>query len=230
MQKTPLFFRLLHLSDSALPVGGFAFSNGLESLIHTGFIHSKDSLKEYLEGYCRQILSFDLYFAQESHALDGPPYGEKLKQLNEELDTMTLIPSMRKASLLQGKNWLRILGEIFPEADTASVSRWFSINKLPAHSSLIVPLCFKRLGISWEQTKALLLYQALRDQISAAIRLNVIGPLEGHRLQTEVYEENFGEISEQENSYRNRIPFKSACLLEISQANHERLYSKLFQN
>lgn len=40
--------RLLQLSSSSLPVGGFAYSNGLESLVESGHITDERTLVEYL--------------------------------------------------------------------------------------------------------------------------------------------------------------------------------------
>lgn len=41
--------RLLQFSDSTLPVGSFAFSNGLESAVQTGIVSDGASLKQFVE-------------------------------------------------------------------------------------------------------------------------------------------------------------------------------------
>jgi urease accessory protein len=53
---TPLL-RLLQLSSPALPVGAFAFSQGLESAVSLGWIHDEASARSWLEGTLREGLS-----------------------------------------------------------------------------------------------------------------------------------------------------------------------------
>ena len=44
----PQLLRLLHLASPALPVGGFAYSQGLESAIHCGIVHDADSAQHWI--------------------------------------------------------------------------------------------------------------------------------------------------------------------------------------
>jgi len=51
--------RLMQFSDSTLPVGAFAFSNGLESAVQTGVVSDKDSLAQFVELVVRQSARMD---------------------------------------------------------------------------------------------------------------------------------------------------------------------------
>ncbi|MBN9022388.1 MAG: urease accessory protein UreF [Rhizobiales bacterium] len=51
--------RLLQFADSTLPVGAFAFSNGLESAVQTGVVSNAASLREYVELVTRQAARMD---------------------------------------------------------------------------------------------------------------------------------------------------------------------------
>lgn len=51
--------RLLQFSDSTLPVGAFAFSNGLESAIQTGIVTDAASLRDYVDLVLRQAARMD---------------------------------------------------------------------------------------------------------------------------------------------------------------------------
>jgi urease accessory protein len=44
-RRLPVLLHLLQFGDSALPVGGFSFSNGLESAIQQNIVHDADSLR-----------------------------------------------------------------------------------------------------------------------------------------------------------------------------------------
>ena len=49
-RRLPVLLHLLQFGDSALPVGGFSFSNGLESAIQQDIVHDADSLRRLAAG------------------------------------------------------------------------------------------------------------------------------------------------------------------------------------
>ncbi len=51
--------RLVQLTDSALPVGTFSFSNGLETAAQTGLVHDAATLEEYVLDIVRQTAHTD---------------------------------------------------------------------------------------------------------------------------------------------------------------------------
>ncbi|MBL8579890.1 MAG: urease accessory protein UreF [Mesorhizobium sp.] len=54
-----LLARLTQFSDSTLPIGSFAFSQGLESAVQTEIVHDSDSLRQYVELLLRQSAHMD---------------------------------------------------------------------------------------------------------------------------------------------------------------------------
>ena len=73
------------------------------------------------------------------------------------------------------------------------------------------------------------LHLALRDQLSAAIRLGFIGPMAGHLLQHDFY-----GIFESLLVSADIRPYTEATrctlLLDVAQIFHDDIYSRLFQN
>lgn len=59
MQGMGRLARLLQFSDSTLPVGAFAFSNGLESALQTGVVTDPASLREFVGMAVRQAARMD---------------------------------------------------------------------------------------------------------------------------------------------------------------------------
>ena len=100
---------------------------------------------------------------------------------------------------------------------------------LPLHFVPAFGLALARLEVSAHDVQTMYLHMALRDQISAAIRLGVIGPMEGHRLQHDFYAV-FDELLARHAGRGYQQATRSAFLLDTAQVFHDDIYSKLFQN
>ena len=223
------FTRLLHLVDSSIPTGSFAYSYGLESSITFGLIKNQFGLRNYLYAFLQQAVCMEVPFMNSIYRLEQPDLGKQLKQISEAYDAMMLVPVLHKASLVQAKNWLKLLASFYPEAGLETVGSWFLERELAMHFVPLFALCLKRAGFTVQDAQAMYLHMALRDQISAAIRLGFIGPMEGHKLQHDFYVV-FDNLLErcQEKEYQQAC--RSAFLLDTAQVFHEDIYSKLFQN
>ncbi len=221
------FVRLLHLVDSALPTGSFAYSYGLESSFTFGLIKTPADFRQHLYAYLQQAASLELPFMYSCFTL--PALGDELHQLAEEYDAQLLVPALHRASVTQGKTWLKLLTTFYPAAGLTDLRAWFVARQLPLHFTLSFTLALKQAGFPLPDLQAVYLHMALRDQLSAAIRLGFLGPLEGHRLQHDFYAvfehllACFAHLSYKEAS-------RSAFLLDAAQMLHEDVYSKLFQN
>ncbi|QJX47313.1 hypothetical protein HMJ29_10335 [Hymenobacter taeanensis] len=221
--------RLLHLADSALPTGGFAYSYGLESSRTFGLIRHAAGLRNYLYSYLQQVISLDVPFLSSCFALDWPTEAPQLRGIVEEYDAMLLVPGLHRASLAQSKNWLQLLGSFYPESGLDSLRAWFSAEGVPLHFVPVLALALRRLGYSCSELHTLYLHLMLRDQISAAIRLGCLGPMEGHRLQHNFYS-LFDHLLAGAEAANYHTATRSATLLDAAQILHEQVYSRLFQN
>ncbi|GAA4430356.1 urease accessory protein UreF [Pontibacter saemangeumensis] len=223
------FARLLHLIDSSIPTGAFAYSYGLESSITFGLVKNQFQLRNYLYAYLQQVTSMEFPFMNSCYRLAQPDLNAALGAMAEAYDAMMLVPALHRASLVQAKNWLRLLASFYPEAGMGTVADWFTAQGIPLHFVLAFALCLKRAGFALPEVQEMYLHMALRDQLSAAIRLGFVGPMEGHRLQHDFYAifENL-MAGHAEKEYADA--FRSAYMLDVSQVLHEEVYSKLFQN
>ncbi|MBC6990347.1 MULTISPECIES: urease accessory protein UreF [Hymenobacter] len=221
--------RLLHLVDSAIPTGSFAYSYGLESSITFGLVKTPFGLRNYLYSFLQQAVSMEFPFINSCYKLALPDLNTELATIATEYDAMMLVPTLHRASVAQGKNWLKLLESFYPEAGLDVVNQWFVQEQIPLHFVLGFALCLKRMGFSLPDVQTMYLHMALRDQISAAIRLGFMGPMEGHKLQHDFYSifENL-MASHAETEYFQAS--RSAFLLDAAQVFHEDVYSKLFQN
>ena len=221
------FARLLHLVDSAIPTGSFAYSYGLESSITFGLVNTPFDLRNYLYSYLQQAGSAELPFVHSTFQLtENSP---EFQTVAEEYDAQLLVPSLYKASAVQGRNWLKLLATFYPEAELETIANWFSAHAIPPHFTLVFTLALQRAGFALQELQTMYLHMLLRDQLSAAIRLGFLGPLAGHRLQHDFYAV-FEHILARQAGKKYGEATRSAFLLDIAQVLHADIYSKLFQN
>jgi urease accessory protein len=216
--------RLLHLADSALPTGSFAYSYGLESSITFGLVRTETEFRAYLYSFLQQVMGFEIPFIN-SAASDT----EELPTLLTEYDAQLLTPVLHRASLTQGKNWLKLLATFYPEAGLAELGRDLARQQLPAHFVPLFGLSLGKTGFALPDIQTTYLHLALRDQLSAAIRLGFIGPMAGHLLQHDFYN-IFESLLNSADIRPYTAATRSTLLLDVAQMFHDDIYSRLFQN
>lgn len=222
---------LYQLADSAFPVGGFAYSYGLESAVKQSFIHDHSSLRAYLNTFSQQVFSFDFPFICSSYDLytTDLSYKEGLIILAHAYAAMLLNPPIQKAGMVIGRNWLRICQQLQNQVALEEIENTLTKAHLPCDFTVVFGLSMHIMGFSKSQALNLYYYIVLRDQMSSLIRLGVSGPTRAHEELRYFLEHNslliegFGPIDYSKAT-------KSSYLMEIAQLTHDRIWSKLFQN
>ena len=223
MDANPNLLSLFHLADSALPVGSFAFSNGLEAAARIGLVRNMDELVGYIETTLEQAAGFDLPFLNTFHA------GGDLHIPLVEFDAALTIPEIRRASRSQARGLLRLLERLYSEFGIEEIPVTMAHAGVPAHYLPSLGLSLARLGCPVEDARRLHLFCVLRDQMSAAIRLGLIGPTDGHEMQAGCFRRC--EELQRDSAAKTYVDAaRNAPLIDIAQGSHIQLYSRLFQN
>lgn len=228
---------LMQLADSAFPSGGFAFSSGLESLAKLGWLRALRDFEEYLECYLEQVASGDIPFLNSAHrAWDAgsaarPGGAEPRAELAEtvrEWDAWIVHPTQRRASLSQGQAWARAMEEAYGGA-ARPVRLWHEEARLPAHFLPVLGATLRAVGLPLSEAQALLLHMALRDQLGAAVRLGLLGSLQAQRLHLAFVGKAEAYLAGTRDWTRDQA-VRMAPMIDLGQAGHPHLYSKLFQS
>jgi urease accessory protein len=217
-----MIWRIWQLADSAFPSGGFAHSGGLEAALQQGEFTGADGFRRFLLDSLWQVGRGSLPFANAAWAEQL-----KLREADELCDAFLSNPVANRASRVQGRTFLsacvRSVGGAPLEELRERAREGFH------HHAPIFGAALRALGVEREVMQQLLLHLALRGLVSGAVRLGAIGPYQGQAVQWEVALEleavllacrelGLGDVAQ------------TAPLLDLLQANHDRLYSRLFQS
>ncbi|WFB36930.1 urease accessory UreF family protein [Kiritimatiellota bacterium B12222] len=213
-----------HLADSAFPTGGFAFSSGIEASAKFGLFTNRGQFMDTLRSALEQWVTYEIPFINS--CFDEK---EDVDALRESYHAGMTSSPMLRGSLVQGRSMLRSLEQLLGAEALKSTRERLPRNPERRHLLLVYGWGLAELGMPLTEAKNCFLYINVRDAISSAIRLGCIGPMEGHRMQHQLLQEGESLLSIQPlRDYRSAR--RNAPALEIAQAGHDRIYSKLFQS
>jgi len=219
---------LFQITDSAFPLGSFAFSYGLESMAKLGLIKDVTEFKKYLLNVLTQMSCSEMPFLNSSYH-SRPDEHEILIEIFERMEAFITVPCIRKASITQGRSLLQVVKAIYPEHDLNQFINWLRQHDLSTHFAPVFGIVSRTIAFSHTEALFAYAYIALRDQVSAAIRLGLIGPHEAQGILRETLGHVDTIICRVKDLAYDQA-FKVAVALEIAQAHHPTLYSHLFQN
>ncbi|KAL6554709.1 hypothetical protein OROHE_007448 [Orobanche hederae] len=214
------------LFDSILPTGGFAHSFGLEAAMQARLVTSTEDLTTYLTHVLDNTGSLLLPFV---HAGTVSPDTQTWHKLDRLLNAMLTNEVGRKASIGQGSALMRLGASVFSEIPCLKTMRNEATRNgnVFFHHAPIFGLVCGLLGFDAEMTQRAYVYVTMRDVLSAATRLNLVGPLGAAVLQHEM-----ARIAEDLSTKWMNRAVEEACqtcpLLDTVQGCHGYLFSRLF--
>lgn len=214
------------LLDSILPTGGFAHSYGLEAAMQARLVVSPQDLKTYVIHILENTGSLLLPYV---YASTTSPDSQTWHKLDVLLNALLTNEVGRKASMSQGSALIRVAASVFLEIPALKTMRSEALARadMSFHHAPVFGLVCGVLGFDAEITQRAFMFVTMRDVISAATRLNLVGPLGAAMLQHDI-----ASIAEDLSTKWMNRGVDEACqtcpLLDIVQGCHGYLFSRLF--
>jgi urease accessory protein len=212
------------IADTAFPVGGFAHSGGLESARHAGEVNGPEALRDFIEAAIVQAKFGMLPFVKGAHE-DVEPVGD----LDALCDAFLVNHVANRASRSLGRALLYVAGASFGHRALESLARQWQGSGSPQHYGVVFGAVSRLLSLPLSRTLQLALFVSVRDLVSSAIRLNVLGPLRAQALLFELGI-SIARASEPEGIPSPYEATHTAPVMDVLQNAHDGLYSRLFQS
>jgi urease accessory protein len=208
--------------DSAFPTGTFAHSWGLEAAWQHGEVPQAAALAQFLSDSITQAGHTSLPLVNAAYR--DP---ERLEELDERADAFLLNVVANRASRQQGRTLLATMMKVWPSPTLTAIEARVAAGC--AHLAPLSGVVFRAIELPLDTAQQIVLYGTARGVLAAAVRLGIIGSYEAQRLQSacgprlEAVLQACAALGAEDLA-------QTAPIIDILQAGHDRLYSRLFQS
>lgn len=221
--------RLLQFSDSACPVGAFAFSCGLESAVANNIVFDSKTLKNYVQAnaiqsaYSDGIASIHAHRATIAGKYDDIILADKsllMTKMNDEARSMLKKMGRKLAELCHG---------IAPHPVSGRLLDDIKRDITPGTYPVVQGTCFAILGISEPELFASHQYGVINMVLSAALRCVKVSHIDTQKILFELMRETptlYDEVKDFSLDEMNAFYPE----LDLMASIHEKGNSRMFMN
>jgi urease accessory protein len=215
--------RLCHLVSPALPVGAYAYSQGLEYAVHAGWVHDEATTLEWLSGLSQHGLgTLDLPLLLRLHRAWSAPDMPAVRHWNAQLIAARETSELRAEELHLGRALARVLVEL----EIAEAGDW-------RQTASAFATLFSLAAVHWHINAG----DALRgylwtwseNQVLAAVKLVPLGQSAGQRLLHRLTDA-MPAIVERAQTLGDDAIGVGTVSQALASALHESQYSRLFRS
>ena len=242
----------LHFIDNSV-----SSTHTLVSHVWEVMLQSCTSLLPFLVSSCTLFQNYEEKIqSHDSATIDY--FLDEWEKLDFNLNATLTSHVSRRASVVQGSGMLRAYIQIFPhiaiplkrikkrvlEASTSGKFNSFYSFCVSGHAATCFGAVCGLLGMDIKTCSSMFLYTSARDMINAAVRMNLVGPLEAGRFINNIccrldvlvdnmicdHDTDNHQIESTENNLDPSSAHQICPLLEILANAHDRLYTRLFNS
>lgn len=216
-------WRVWQLVDSAFPAGGFAHSFGLEAAWQQGEVDAA-SLPAFVRDLVVQAGQSALPFVLA--AFDEV---DRLFAIDERQDAFLRNGVANRASRVQGRAWLGTIERSFPLAHVRGFCDGVKARPGARHFAPVFGATLAVLDVDRDTAASMFLFGVARGTLSAAVRLGIAGTTDAQRMLSECADA-LDRTTARCHDLTIDDAAQTAPLVDLWQASHDRLYSRLFQS
>lgn len=222
--------KLLHLSDPALPIGGFSHSWGLETYVQRGIVQDEATAKEYV----KEMLSQNLHFTDGS--LLSLTYDAVLKgklsdilELDHECSALKTPREIRTGSQRLGWRLIKIFRSSLSDSLFEKFAASVDAKKTPGHYCITFGFLAAIQGISKKDTLSGFYYNAAAGMVTACVKLIPLSQQQGQQMLMSAH--GLIEDLAESSLYPDRNKTGWCCPgFDLRSMQHEQLYSRLYMS
>ncbi|MCS7460272.1 urease accessory protein UreF [Paenibacillus doosanensis] len=227
----PSWLSYVQMLDSALPIGGFSHSFGLETLVQMGIVEKPEQLQEYIATMLLQSWAPVDALAVKAVYLYAPAEDwQSLWEVDRMQHVQRAAVETREGVLKMGRRLFQLASSIHPRLDWEPLQTAVREGRCFGTHPLVHGWVSYRLQVPLAMAAEGYLYTCTMTCINSGLRLMSIGQTEGQRLIAELAP----IITEAWRNVRHLDPledgFSSTPAAEIAMMRHEALYSRLFMS
>jgi len=223
--------RLLQICDSALPIGGYTHSWGLEAAIAQGRVHDPESLEIWTRQWLRTSLAplEGILAASSCRAVHAGLPGE-LPVLNRLADVSIVAPTIRNASREMGDQILGLAATwAWSKAKLTPFLRFPSEDLVHWHYPVAFGLLGALAGSGPEAVLTAYLHQAVLGMIGAGVRAVPVGHTHGQQVLAYLQDE-ICKLSAELCDLGPEVAGAGCPFYEVLCDEQTRLYARIFRS
>lgn len=221
--------RVLQFGDSMLPVGGFAFSGGLEAAVQQGVVRDAATLHEFVATAAAQAARGDGVALVCAHraAVDGD--ADEVARIDARIYARKLSSETRAMSTRMGRKLAELAAGVTGSPVLAEWRARVVSGATPGCYPVALAVDFAAIGLSAREAFTVHQYGVCTMILSAALRLMRIGHVETQRM---LYALNADVEAAYERAAAAGLDDMAtfAPLTEILAAVHVKSHVRLFMN
>ncbi|MEM7466087.1 MAG: urease accessory protein UreF [Pseudomonadota bacterium] len=216
--------RILQLASANLPVGSYAYSQGLEWAVEANWVHDVESLSQWvLAQLDNSVATTDLPTLLRLYDAAGQRDFARLQELSRLLIASRETLEFVKDDCGRGKALARLMSGL----EISAATQWLDQADTP-FATLFAIAC-----IEWQVSKhdclVAYLWIWLEGQILAGVKLIPLGQLQGQKLLIALSERSAGAINKAMQISEECIG-GSLPIVSLASALHETQYTRLFKS